>query len=73
MLRHRYKAMMREESQELLRLRRRIADIRRCIDDAKKCDSPSWAGSEQPKMIALLEATLKALEARKIELENDGR
>jgi hypothetical protein len=56
---------MAEDRQELERLERRIADVRRCIEQAR--DHPGWAGdaSEKDRMLSLLNATLKALEARK--------
>jgi len=71
--RHRYKVRMWEKSQEVPRLTRRIAEIRRCIEAAEGRESQAWGGSEQSEMIALLKATLKALEARKVEIENTHR
>jgi hypothetical protein len=60
---------MREESHELARLNRRIADVRRSIEEAERHDNKPWSGSEQTKMLALLNQTLKDLETRKAALE----
>ena len=64
-----YGTSMREESHELARLNRRIADVQRSIEEAERHDSKPWSRSEQTKMLALLNQTLKALEARKAALE----
>jgi hypothetical protein len=58
-----------EESNELARLNRRIADVRRSIEEAEQHDSKPWSRSEQIKILALLNQTLMALEARKAALE----
>jgi len=63
---------MREES-HLARLNRRIADLRRCIEEAQRHDSQPWGGSERAQILALLNTTLKHLEARKAALERADR
>ena len=55
-------------SEELRLLTQRIVELRRAIGDAQTRDS--WRQAEQPRIIALLEETLNALEVRKAELEN---
>jgi hypothetical protein len=64
---------MAEDRQELERLERRIWDVRRCIEQAR--DHPGWAGdvSEKDRMLALLNATLRALEARKAAVDGAGQ
>jgi hypothetical protein len=64
---------MAEHRQELERLERRIADVRRCIEQAR--DHHGWPGdaSERGRMLALLDATLRALEVRKEALEGANR
>lgn len=54
--------------EELARLERRIDDVRHAIEQARH--RSSWFGGihEQEKVIALLAATLNALEARKAAL-----
>jgi hypothetical protein len=56
---------MAEDRHELERLERRIADVRRCIEQAR--DQHGWPGniSERERMLVLLNATLRGLEARK--------
>jgi hypothetical protein len=58
-----------EEARELARLERRIAEVRRAIQQAHH--GHGWSGNapERERMLALLEATLRALEARKAALE----
>jgi hypothetical protein len=58
-----------EEARELARLERRIAEVRRAIEQAHH--GHGWSGNapERERMLALLEATLRALEARKAALE----
>jgi hypothetical protein len=53
------------DGQELECLERRIADVRRCIEQAQ--DHHGWPGniSERESMLALLNATLRALEVRR--------
>jgi hypothetical protein len=50
------------QTQELERLERRIVDVRYCIEQAR--DQHGWPGDmpERERMLALLKATLKALE-----------
>jgi hypothetical protein len=64
---------MAEDRQELERLERRIADVRRCIEQAR--DHHGWPGdvSEKDRMLALLNATLRALEARKAAVDGAGQ
>jgi hypothetical protein len=59
---------MRKES-ELMRLNRRIADVQRSIEEASLHNSEAWGASERERILALLNATLKSLEARKAVLE----
>jgi hypothetical protein len=56
---------MAEDRQELERLERRIADVRRCLEEAR--NRHGWPGDipERERMLALLDATLTALEVRK--------
>jgi hypothetical protein len=58
-----------EEARELARLERRIAEVRRAIEQAHHGHGWSGNASERERMLALLEATLRALEARKAALE----
>ena len=53
----------------MARLYRRIADVQRSIEETERHDSKPWSRSEQIKMLALLNQTLKDLEARKATLE----
>jgi hypothetical protein len=64
---------MLEKSHELVRLNQRIADIHRCIEEAHGQDSQSWVTSEQARILALLNTTLKALEKRRAALEHAHR
>jgi len=60
---------MRDETHELARLNRRIAEVRRCIEEAQlRADPPGGAGN-QTQILALLATTLKAMEAQKAALE----
>ncbi len=59
---------MRDETDELARLDRRIADLRRRIDEAQGRDSYPWGGSDRLKILDLLTKTLKDLETRKAAL-----
>jgi hypothetical protein len=56
---------MAEDREELERVERRIADVRRCLEEAR--NHHGWPGDilEQERMFALLDATLTALEVRK--------
>jgi hypothetical protein len=60
---------MRENSHELVRLNRRIAEVQRSIEQAEGNDSQPWGRAERVKVLALLNKTLKALEARKAAFE----
>jgi hypothetical protein len=64
---------MEQEVSELVRLKRRIADVQRSIEEAERTDYRPWGSSEQGKMLSLLKATLKSLEARKAVLERMHR
>ena len=68
---HYFKRMPDPNSKELRLLTQRIVELRRAIGDAQARDS--WRRAEQPRIIALLEETLNALEVRKAELENSYR
>jgi hypothetical protein len=60
---------MRDETHELARLNRRIAEVRRCIEEAQlRADTP-WSGRDRSQILALLATTLKAMEAQKAALE----
>jgi hypothetical protein len=63
---------MAEEAQELARVERRLADVRHAIEQARS--RHGWPGgvSEQERILTLLGATLKALEARKAALQRDN-
>ena len=52
-----------------MRLNRRIADVQRSIEGASLDNREAWGTSEREKMLALLNATLRSLEARKAVLE----
>jgi hypothetical protein len=52
-------------------LNKRIADVRRCIEDAERHDSQFWMGSDRVEILALLYSTLKSLEAQKAALAAD--
>jgi hypothetical protein len=54
-------------------LNRRIADVRQCIEVVQRDDSEFCAESERLKMLALLNSTLKDLEAHKAALERADR
>jgi hypothetical protein len=60
---------MRDETDELVRLVRRIADLRRRIEEAQGRETHPWGGSERIKILDLLNKTLKDLEKRKAALE----
>jgi hypothetical protein len=64
---------MRQGAHGLARLNRRIADVRQCIEDVQRDDSEFCAESERLKMLALLNSTLKDLEAHKAALERADR
>jgi hypothetical protein len=61
------------DSEELKSLDRRIADVRHAIEQARK--QYRWPGnvSERDSILALLNRTLKALEARKTALQSDNQ
>ena len=60
---------MRDETHELARLKRRITEVRRCIEEAQlRADTP-WSGRDRSQILALLATTLKAMEAQKVALE----
>jgi hypothetical protein len=63
---------MLEEAQERARLERRITDVRHAI--AQTRHHHGWPGDapERERMLALLNATLRALEARKAVLESSN-
>jgi hypothetical protein len=63
--RHGYARAMAADRQELERLERRIGDVRYCIEQAR--GHHGWPGDmpERERMLALLKATLKALEVHK--------
>jgi hypothetical protein len=56
---------MAENIEELARLERRIADVRRAIEQARHRGGWFKGTLEEERTLALLVATLKALEARK--------
>jgi hypothetical protein len=58
---------------ELARLERRIEDVRHAIERA--CHRTGWPGGmhEHERVLELLAATLKALEARKAALKSAGQ
>jgi hypothetical protein len=66
-------AITMEEAYELARLERRIAEVRCAIEQAQH--GHGWSGNapERERMLALLKATLRALEARKAALEKTSR
>ncbi len=64
---------MREETDQLVRLEQRIADLRRCIEQAREQDGRPWVGDERERVLALLSATLRDLESRKAALEGANR
>ena len=59
---------MRKEIDELARLERRIADVRRRIDESEQSDCRFPGSWERIKIRELLSQTLKDLEARKVAL-----
>jgi hypothetical protein len=63
---------MAEDREELERLERRIADVRRCIEQAR---NHGWPGHmpERDRTLALLNATLRALEVRKEALKGSNQ
>jgi hypothetical protein len=64
---------MAEDRQALERLERRIADLRCCIDQAR--NHHGWPGdvSERERMLALLNATLRAWQVRKEALKRTNQ
>jgi hypothetical protein len=64
---------MAEDPQELERLERRIADVRYCIEQARS--HHGWPGNmpERERMLALLKATLRGLEVRKVALKGTNQ
>jgi hypothetical protein len=57
------------KAEELARVERRLADVRHAIEQARSRRGWSGGVSEQERILALLGATLKALEARKAALQ----
>jgi hypothetical protein len=68
---------MRKKSHELARVTQRIAEVRRCIQEAQRhfgqSFDPSWIRTEREDILALLRTTLQALEAHKTVLERADR
>ena len=60
---------MRDTAAELASVTRRIGEIQRSLKDTRPHDKHLWDICEREKMLALLNATLKAFEARKVQLE----
>jgi hypothetical protein len=62
-----------EKAEELARVERRMADVRHAIEQER--NRRGWSGwsGEQKRILSLLGATLKALEARKAALQNDDQ
>ena len=64
-----YGNSMTGQDEELARVERRIADVRRAIEQGRDCRGWSGGAGEQERILALLSATLKSLEARKKALQ----
>ena len=60
---------MQDTAAELASVTRRIGEIQRSLKDIRPHDNQLWGVCEREKMLALLNATLKAFVARKVQLE----
>jgi hypothetical protein len=58
------------QAEELARVERRMAEVRHAIEQARNRHGWSGSAGEQERIISLLGATLKALEARKTALQS---
>jgi uncharacterized protein with von Willebrand factor type A (vWA) domain len=59
-----------ERAEELARVERRMADVRHAIEEARHRRGWSAGVGQQARILSLLAATLKALEARKAALQS---
>ena len=58
------------QAEELARVERRMAEVRHAIEQARNRHGWSGGAGEQERILSLLGATLKALEARKTALQS---